>query len=117
MEKSRRERDRKVVLFIGKTGVGKSTLCNTLVKTDLFQTSSGTDSCTKEVRVKDGFYMGDKTKPITLIDTVGFGDTAEDSDSKETAHMGSEYVSREKKFTMVIFFIFVQKNVSDIPPK
>ena len=29
-------------------------------------------------------------------------------------HMGSEYVSREKKFTMVNFFIFVQKNVSTI---
>ena len=30
------------------------------------------------------------------------------------AHMGSEYVSREKKFTMVNFLIFVQKNVSTI---
>ena len=29
-------------------------------------------------------------------------------------HMGSEYVSREKKFTMVNFLIFVQKNVSTI---
>ena len=27
-------------------------------------------------------------------------------------HMGSEYVSREKKITMVNFLIFVQKNVS-----
>ena len=31
-----------------------------------------------------------------------------------SAHMGSEYVSREKKFTMVNFLIFVQKNVSTI---
>ena len=30
------------------------------------------------------------------------------------AHMGSEYVSREKKSTMVNFLIFVQKNVSTI---
>ena len=104
MEKSRRERDRKVVLFIGKTGVGKSTLCNTLVKTDLFQTSSGTDSCTKEVRVKDGFYMGDKTKPITLIDTVGFGDTAEDSDSKETAALIKKL---KKDFSHVNLFVIV----------
>ena len=29
-------------------------------------------------------------------------------------HMGSEYVSREKKSTMVNFLIFVQKNVSTI---
>ena len=104
MEKKRREKDRKIVLFIGKTGVGKSTLCNTLVKTDHFQTSSGTDSCTKEVRVKEGFYMGDKTKPITLIDTVGFGDTAEDSDSKETAALIKKL---KKDFSHVNLFVIV----------
>ena len=32
----------------------------------------------------------------------------------EHQHMGSEYVSREKKSTMVNFLIFVQKNVSTI---
>ena len=32
----------------------------------------------------------------------------------EQVHMGSEYVSREKKLPMVNFFIFVQKNVSRI---
>ena len=37
-----------------------------------------------------------------------------DMTSSKTFHMGSEYVSREKKFTMVNFFIFVQKNVSTI---
>ena len=30
------------------------------------------------------------------------------------AHMGPEHASREKKLTMVIFLIFVQKNVSTI---
>ena len=29
-------------------------------------------------------------------------------------HMGREHASREKKLTMVNFFIFVQKNVSTI---
>ena len=33
---------------------------------------------------------------------------------REIRHMGSEYVSREKKLTMVNFLIFVQKNVSTI---
>ena len=31
-----------------------------------------------------------------------------------TVHLGREYVSREKKLTMVNFLIFVQKNVSTI---
>ena len=32
----------------------------------------------------------------------------------EQSHMGSEYVSREKKLSMVNFLIFVQTNVSTI---
>ena len=35
-------------------------------------------------------------------------------DGQQMEHMGSEYVSREKKSTMVNFLIFVQKNVSRI---
>ena len=37
-----------------------------------------------------------------------------DVDEVNVDHMGSEYVSREKKSTMVNFLIFVQKNVSKI---
>ena len=33
---------------------------------------------------------------------------------RQRKHMGSEYVSREKKLSMVNFLIFVQKNVSTI---
>ena len=32
----------------------------------------------------------------------------------ETMHLGLKHASREKKLSMVIFFIFVQKNVSRI---
>ena len=104
MEKKRREKERKVVLIIGKTGVGKSTLCNKLVSTDQFPTSQGTDSCTREIRVQDGFYLGDKELPITLIDTVGFGDKAQDSDSTETTALIRKL---KQDFSHVNLFVIV----------
>ena len=35
-------------------------------------------------------------------------------DTGSVEHMGREHASREKKLSMVIFLIFVQKNVSTI---
>ena len=49
-----KEKERKVMLFIGKTGVGKSTLCNAIIGSKEFNVSAGTESCTQEVRVKEG---------------------------------------------------------------
>ena len=84
MEKMQKEKERKVVLFIGKTGVGKSTLCNAIIGSKEFRVSAGTESCTREVRVKEDFFMGEETKPITIIDTVGFDDASKESDDTET---------------------------------
>ena len=84
MEKMQKEKERKVVLFIGETGVGKSTLCNTIISSEEFKVSSGTESCTQEVRVKEDFFMGNETKPITIVDTVGFDDASKESDDTET---------------------------------
>ena len=84
MEKMQKEKERKVVLFIGKTGVGKSTLCNAIIGSKEFSVSAGTESCTQEVRVKEDFFMGEETKPITIIDTVGFDDASKESDDTET---------------------------------
>ena len=78
------KKQKKVLLFIGETGVGKSTLCNTIIGSKEFKVSSGTESCTQEVRVKEDFFMGEETKPITIIDTVGFDDASKESDDTET---------------------------------
>ena len=58
IEKMQKEKE-KVMLFIGKTGVGKSTLCNAIIGSKEFNVSAGTESCTQEVRVKEGQDQAD----------------------------------------------------------
>uniref|UniRef100_A0A3B4WQD7 AIG1-type G domain-containing protein n=1 Tax=Seriola lalandi dorsalis TaxID=1841481 RepID=A0A3B4WQD7_SERLL len=59
------------IVLLGKTGAGKSSLCNTIFKEDLFQIShtanSETTKCQKETKSV-------KKRRITLIDTPGFFD-------------------------------------------
>uniref|UniRef100_A0A3B4VQF8 GTPase IMAP family member 7-like n=1 Tax=Seriola dumerili TaxID=41447 RepID=A0A3B4VQF8_SERDU len=59
------------IVLLGKTGAGKSSLCNTIFKEDLFQIShtanSETTKCQSETKSV-------KKRRITLIDTPGFFD-------------------------------------------
>ena len=68
-----------VMLVIGESGTGKSTLCNILVgeKPDskLFPASPYADGRTHSTFIKTQvYYTGDISKPFTIIDTQGFND-------------------------------------------
>ena len=78
---------RKKLLVLGCTGDGKSTLCNTLSghqpeDSGLFQVSSGALSCTQETQMAEVFFNGEKEKPVSLIDTVGWSDGGSMTDAK-----------------------------------
>jgi len=76
---------RKKLLVIGKTGTGKSSLCNRIVgcqhDAEVFPVSAASDSCTQETVFADAFFNGDKSYPFTVIDTIGFDDPTKDKDA------------------------------------
>merc|ERR1712037_568728 len=76
---------RKKILVIGKTGTGKSSLCNVLVgadhDADLFPVSAEAMSCTQRTVFCDAFFNKDKEWPFSLIDTIGFDDPDKDDDA------------------------------------
>ncbi|XP_075254542.1 uncharacterized protein LOC142345961 isoform X2 [Convolutriloba macropyga] len=76
---------RKKLLVIGKTGTGKSTLCNVIAgldpESDWFPVSSAAESCTKTTQFGNILFNGDRERPISLIDTIGFSDPDNDEDA------------------------------------
>ena len=79
------------LLIIGKTGTGKSSLCNVICgkahDDAAFPVSAEASTCTQEVKFAEEFFGGDESKRFNIIDTIGFDDPKNDSDAKIIADL------------------------------
>jgi len=66
-----------VVTALGKTGNGKSTLLNRLVKKELFEAGGGSESVTNMPSLRVGFWMDAGTQAVAVVDTPGLLDPQE----------------------------------------
>ena len=73
------------LLIIGKTGTGKSSLCNKISglksNSTVFPVSSAADSCTQGTVLANIKFGGVRERLVSLIDTMGFDDPSTDNDA------------------------------------
>ena len=91
VRESVRGNNRKKLLVIGKTGTGKSSLCNVLTgnlpNAKAFPVSGKATTCTQETTFADADFCGVPSKPISIVDTIGFDDPTKDHDAKIIADL------------------------------
>merc|ERR1719186_2044371 len=102
-----------VMVVIGSTGTGKSTLCNIVSgrKPDdqgLFPVSSGMSSCTNKTTANKVEWSGEEGREFVLIDTPGLNDPTPLKDSVNILEMAEEL----KKLEAVNVFLIVFNGAS-----
>src|SRR5437763_15375493 len=90
----------KIILLIGRSGRGKSTLANVVTNTDKFKESTGSVSETRKIQLGD---FKENNLDYQIIDTPGIGDTK--FKENEVLDIIAEAVYRAKDGVGQVFFV------------
>ena len=86
-----RRNGRMKLLVIGKTGTGKSSLCNVIAGEesdhDIFPVSAGAEGCTNVTQFANINFNGNEKRPISLIDTVGLDEQSVEDNADVVAEL------------------------------
>ena len=86
-----RKNGRMKLLVIGKTGAGKSSLCNVIAGEDpdheIFPVSDGADGCTAATQFANINFGGNQGRQISLIDTVGLDEQSVEDNADVVAEL------------------------------
>ena len=109
-----RNNGRKKLLFLGKTGAGKSALCNALSvpigdKTEVFPESANIDIGNTATILSNTCYLGSPEKKASFVDTVGF-----DSTEKSNTEIAEFVVKLKECCDFINVFAVVLKSPSRI---
>ena len=86
-----RKNGRMKLLVIGKTGAGKSSLCNVIAgeesDREIFPVSAGAEGCTNVTQFANINFNGNKERPISLVDTVGLDEQSVEDNADVVAEL------------------------------
>ena len=86
-----RKNGRMKLLVIGKTGAGKSSLCNVIAGEEsdheIFPVSAGAEGCTNVTQFANINFNGNKERPISLVDTVGLDEQSVEDNADVVAEL------------------------------